>query len=248
MHERTTWERRAVRRPARQSQSGLDTVIDSLNQMADVNQQAMALMAEGLGRMMLDVAGTMTAAPAREMRHERRYKHKCDCDCGCDDCRGCYRDDCHCRCCIGDVDLVVYARIGERRVVPVMIENPRRREKEIKLELSEWTSRGGKPSQVTAQIDPAEGFTLQPCEERQVIIVINVPAGDVISPNPNNPDNPAGTPGSTVPRRRLDVDECEVVYADLRVTGCDIRPIRIALAILPYDCGAYEIDCRCGCC
>jgi hypothetical protein len=39
-----------------------------------------------------------------------------------------------------------------------------------------------------------------------------------------------------------------VFSADLRVEGCDTRPIRIALALLPRDCNAYEIDCGCGCC
>jgi hypothetical protein len=143
--------------------------------------------------------------------------------------------------------LVIYSRLGERRVVPIVIENSRRREKEITLELSQWTTRSGKPAQVNAQIVAPTSFTLQPCEERDVIIIINV-VGDVDgNDNPNNPDVP---PGSTVPppRRVTDVDECEVVYADLRVVGCEIRPIRIALAILPRDCGAYEIECGCSCC
>src|SRR5690349_2949167 len=37
-------------------------------------------------------------------------------------------DPCHCTCCISDADLIIYARLGERRVVPVTIENPRARE------------------------------------------------------------------------------------------------------------------------
>ena len=48
--------------------------------------------------------------------------------------------------------------------------------------------------------------------------------------------------------RLPDVDECTVLYADLRVEGCGIRPIRIALALLPRDCYAYEAECDCGCC
>jgi hypothetical protein len=212
--------------------------MDSLNEMAELNQQAMASVVDGVGRMMMDMAGTMTTSTrSTEMHYERRHRHKYDCDC--DDCRGkCGRDDCYCRCCIGDVDLVVYTRVGERRVVPLMIENSRRREKEITLELSDWTSRGGRPAKVTAQLSQPTSFTLQPCEEREVIVTINVTGGD---DTPNVPDD-TGAP------RRQDVDDCEVAYADLRVTGCDIRPIRIAVAILPYDCGAYDIDCRCGCC
>ena len=240
-----TWERPVSRRSVRQPQSGLTNVIDSLNQLSEINQMAMASLVEGVGRMMLDMAGTINQPRevSRGVRFERQPRHRHDCDCDCDDCRGgCRRDDCGCRCCIGDVDLVVYTRIGERRVVPIVIENPRRREKEITLELSPWTTRSGKPAQVNAQIMPPTSFTLQPCEEHETVIIINV-VGDVIGND--NPDNP---PGSTVPPRLQDLDECQVVYADLRVVGCEIRPIRIALAILPWDCGAYEIDCGCSCC
>jgi hypothetical protein len=240
-------EREFSRRSTRQSQPAIVTVMDSLSQIAEINQVAMSSMVEGVSRVMADMVGNIAAAPRdvpRERRH-RKHDRDCDCDCDCDDCRGCYRDDCDCRCCIGDVDLVVYTRLGERRLVPVTIENSRRRAKDISLELSPWTSRGGKPAQVTAQILEPTSFTLEPCDERTVIIVINVGTG-LSGGGDNTPDVP---PGSTVPpERRLDVDGCEVVYADLRVTGCDIRPIRIALAILPMDCAAYEIECGCGCC
>jgi len=240
-----TWERPVSRRPVQQPQPALTNVMDSLNQLAEINQMAMASLVEGVGRMMIDMAGTIPREGRRVERQERyeyQPRHRHDCDCGCDDCRGCRRDDCDCRCCIGDVDLVVYARLGERRIVPITIENPRRREKQITLELSQWTTRSGRPTQVTATILGPTSFTLQPCEEQQTVIAINV-IGDLDGDNPNNPDNPPGTPS-----RLRDVDECEVVYADLRVVGCEVRPIRIALAILPRDCGAYEIDCGCGCC
>jgi hypothetical protein len=32
------------------------------------------------------------------------------------------------------------------------------------------------------------------------------------------------------------------------VEGCDMKPLRIAVAILPVECGPYCIDCSCGCC
>ena len=240
MRDRTTGEQRVRRRFEQPRPSGLSTVIDSLSEMSALNQRAMASVMEGVGRMMVDMAAGTLSAPSRTSapRRERRpHRHSHDCEC--EDCRGCEHDQCYCECCIGDVDLVVYSRLGENRVVPLTIENSRRREKEITLELSPFTSRGGRPSPVTAVIDQPTSFTLQPCEERQIVVRINV-AGTGFNPSPNDPDTGAG--------RRIDVDECEVVYADLRVTGCDIRPIRIAVAILPYDCGAYEIDCSCGCC
>jgi hypothetical protein len=46
----------------------------------------------------------------------------------------------------------------------------------------------------------------------------------------------------------VDVDNCIVYYADLRVEGCEIRPVRIAVALLPRDCGDYRITCSCQCC
>jgi hypothetical protein len=146
-------------------------------------------------------------------------------------------DPCHCRCCIVDADLVVYARVGEQRVVSLSVENRWRRERKIKMELSAFSSHSGKPSAVTGLLlPPAPEFTLAPCGQQAVILVINaVPAGTRFD---NEKD-----------RQKLpDVDDCEVSYADLRVEGCGMRPLRIAVALLPRDCGDYRIICDCGCC
>jgi hypothetical protein len=164
--------------------------------------------------------------------HEHHHHHHHGHPCGCGDCR---EDDCACRCCIGDADLVVRARLGERRVLPVTIENDRRREREIRLELSEFTSRGGRPGIVKGGLlSPAE-FTLGPCQTGQSVIGIDVEGADAEK--------------GDEARRRPDVDDCEVAYADLRIVGCDNRPVRIAVAVLPRDCHAYPVDCcSCGCC
>lgn len=156
-------------------------------------------------------------------------------DCGCGHC--CAPDKCHCRCCISDADLVVYSRVGERRVVPLIVENHYRRERTIHLDLSKWTTRGGLPVNVTAQLE-ATDFKLAACEERSVALTVEV---GFTPESPNDPDREE-------PRQRPDVDECKVYYADLRVEGCDIRPVRIALALLPRDCAAHKIHCRCTCC
>jgi hypothetical protein len=166
--------------------------------------------------------------------------HDCGCrDCDCDDC---VRDDCHCRCCISDADLLVYARLGEQRVVPLVIENNRRRERQVRLKLSDWTTRSGKSvdNMVSWTLQPVDEFTLKSCEEKAAILVVHAIGKQAA--------RAAGETGSTRIQELPDVDDCEVFYADLRVEGCDIRPIRIALALLPRDCAAYEIDCRCGCC
>jgi hypothetical protein len=145
----------------------------------------------------------------------------------------CKRDMCHCKCCICDADLVVYARLGERRVIPIVLENSRRRERQIRVELSRWTTHGGKRATIASQILPPTEFALPPCAEHQVVILVDTMDKD-----------DSGREEGKLP----DVDECEVLYADLRLEGCGIRPIRIALALLPRDCYAYEADCRCVCC
>lgn len=155
--------------------------------------------------------------------HDKHYGRHKDCDC-----YDCYEDPCACHCCVGDADLVVKARVGERRVVPLRIVNEFRRERDIQLELSDFRGLGGGPSPVTAEVEP-QSFTLPPCGEKDVVLTINVA---------NQSDD----------NDRPDVDVCTTVYADLRVVGCDIRPKRIAVVLLPRACDAYTVGCGCGCC
>lgn len=168
---------------------------------------------------------------------DKDWRHRKDC--GCDKrygkhkdrgCYDCYEDPCACYCCVGDADLVVKARVGERRIVPLRIVNEFRRERDVQLELSEFRGLGGGPSPVVGAVEPTT-FTLRPCGEQDVVLIINVAGQD---DNEND--------------RRPDVDVCTTVYADLRVTGCDIRPKRIAVVILPRACDAYPVGCGCGCC
>lgn len=146
-----------------------------------------------------------------------------------DCCDRCGPDDCSCRCCVADSDLLVEARAGERRVVPITIENHWRRERAIELELSSWTNVDGVT--INGQLTTPTSFTLAPCGEERAILVID------ISSDTKNQEGRFG-----------DVTDCQVAYADLRVKGCDIRPIRIAVAVLPRGCDDYLVDCRCGCC
>jgi hypothetical protein len=160
-------------------------------------------------------------------------------------CRHCGHDDCGCRCCIVNADLVVRARLGERRVLPITIDNDRRREREVSLELSDFTSRGGSPGRVTGEIVPPAEFTLSGCESRDVVIVVDTAGRNDDKPRPKTP---AKGDDERDERRPPDVDECEVFYADLRIVGCDNRPVRIAVAILPRDCHSYPVHCGCACC
>jgi hypothetical protein len=163
-----------------------------------------------------------------------------DCGCDCGNKRGkCRQDDCHCRCCIGDdLDLVVYSRVGERRIVPISISNERRRERQVTLELSGFKSRGGREVPVTGEIVGESTFALAPCEERAVTITVE-------SSEPGTPVTDVNTPTRTP----TDVDDCLVAIADLRVEGCDIRcPISIGVVLLPRDCDTFDLRCGCGCC
>jgi hypothetical protein len=196
-----------------------------------------------------------------EQHHPKHHHHDCRAGCDCGSC--CRADDCHCRCCVVNADLLVYARLGETRVVPVTIENNIRREREVDVELSDWTTNGKQEVNVEGRIEPDAKFTLKPCEERTVTILVRVTPGGVRRntdkadsgeragadearpPQANNQGDIRAEPN----RERLpDVDNCTVFYADLRVKGCDIRPVRIALAVMPRDCDAYRINCQCGCC
>lgn len=151
---------------------------------------------------------------------------------GADDacCSTCAPNNCSCRCCVADSDLLVETRVGERRVVPITIENHWRRARDIEVELSSWIAAEG--IQISGQIVGATSFTLAPCGEQQVVLVVEIGGGG----------------GNDDSQRTGDVKQCTVAYADLRVKGCDVRPIRIAAAVLPRDCDAYVVDCRCGCC
>jgi hypothetical protein len=174
-----------------------------------------------------------------------RHHHDCDCDCHTQHhrcrCHDCAIEPCECICCVGDVDTVVYTRVGERRVLPVEIENERRREAKVKLELSEWTTRAGNPAPVRAVLEPAEEFALEPCGRHKVTLILEVSASQDDAANKTAGKRDA----LELPR---DVESCLVAIADLRLVGCEHRPIRLAAAILPRYCDPFRIGCGCGCC
>src|SRR4051794_21489049 len=60
--------------------------------------------------------------------------------CGGEHCEPCGADDCHCDCCVNDADVIIEARVGERRVISVIVENDTRRPTEVKAELSAFTT------------------------------------------------------------------------------------------------------------
>ena len=78
--------------------------------------------------------------------------------------------DCHCECCVCDADVLVHARCGEVRRIPVTFENDSRRERQVKLELEKFVTAGGRELKWAAQLSDTE-FTLKPCDEHTIIVV-----------------------------------------------------------------------------
>jgi hypothetical protein len=144
----------------------------------------------------------------------------------------------------------VQARLGEIRVLPVVLKNERRRDREIALELSSFTTRGGKPAPVIGVVVGEKTFTLKACEERAVSIALAIRPASTDDKGDEGLRLEAfiGAAGAERDTQVPDVDECIVAYADLCLQGCDVRAVRIAVAILPRDCDAYEVHCACGCC
>lgn len=184
------------------------------------------------------------AAPAARTRPEH--------DRGCKDCGS---NECHCQCCICDADVVVHARCGEVRRIPVTFENDTRREKPVKLELEKFVTAGGRDLGWPTQLSETE-LTLRPCGEHTIVVMVRVscdlfvrtaglataaPAAATANPNANP------LAGIAVDERFGSVDRCEVGYATLRAGGCLVRPIVIAVAVLPDDDDAYRHPCGCGC-
>ena len=225
------WSPRRQRPSYRTPASYMQDSMDMFNQW---NETYTMPWMDSWGQMLESMMDPWMRGPAMYNRSYSRkpmgaYKKQ---DCGCND-----HNNCNCQCCVADADLLIRARAGERRVVPITIENSYRREREIELEMSGWTTAHDKAVNVKSSVLSPIKFVLAPCEEH----IIKIAAEIIVQ---RDSDNTTGENG----RIDLDVDTCQVVYADLRIRGCDIRPIRIAVAILPCDCETYHADCQCTCC
>ena len=157
--------------------------------------------------------------------------------CGCHEREGC-GCGCDCQCHIHCADAVEYARCGEVRRIPITFENDTRRERDVTLTLSAFATRSGKELGWQASLSETK-FTLPACGEKTVLLNVPVQCGRQ-SPTGDNPNGVAGDGN--------DVDSCEVAYASLRAEGCRVRPLVIAVAVLPNHCEAHHADCGCGCC
>jgi hypothetical protein len=163
------------------------------------------------------------------------------------------------------------------RRIPLTFENDTRRDKPVTLELGKFLSHGGKDLGWAAQLTQTQ-FTLRPCDENTVslLVAVRCKTDDTTPNNPNDPKTPStNVPGTANPAtgasaekpqlslnrdaigtldlagiedRLGKVDRCEVGYATIRAEGCLIRPIVVAIAVLPENCDSFRHPCGCGCC
>lgn len=194
-----------------------------------ISDGLIAPLVQGLSQVALNFSDTLAARPARAAR-DRSQKHACGCA---------TENSCHCNCCIVDADVAIYAHLGETRIITLLVTNDRLRDKDIRVALGGFTDRAGKPAPIKGGLFAPTEFKLAPCASQTVVMAIET--------GPLAPSSGETRPGANI-EKLPDVENCTVYYSDLRVDGCEMRPLRIALAILPRDCGVYKIECRTCCC
>ena len=174
-------------------------------------------------------------------------------------------DDCRCDCCIVDADYVVYARCFERRVVPIQIENDTRKVREdVTLEVSDVRSAGGRALPWKVTVRPASPLTLAPCSTTEIDLLVDIRCGDDSDDDRRRKPRRRGRrrrQKATAAARRSEAAATRGATSSsptsttaksgtspIRVGGCLIRPIVVAIAVLPRDCDAYHAGCSCSCC
>jgi hypothetical protein len=161
-----------------------------------------------------------TAATSRHHGHDHGH-HDHD-DHHCDHSHGCCGDRCGAR----DADLVLVARVGERRIVPLALHNEWRRERPVALSVSSFRPCDpcSEPLDISVTTNPGEEITLAPCSTTVVDVIVELPDKQ---------------------GEAAQLTRCSTVYGDISTDGC-ARPVRLAVVVLAHDCDAHEIDC-CGC-
>jgi hypothetical protein len=152
--------------------------------------------------------------------------------------------------------VVIHARCGELRKIPLTFDNDTRRDKPVTLELGKFLSSGGRDLGWLAKLSETS-FTLHPCDEHTVLLEVGIVCGtgNTTPPGTNQPPSTNQPPATGDVTNRIDVlrgvgtvDRCEVGYATIRAEGCLTRPIVVAVAVLPDNCDSYHHPCGCECC
>ncbi|MEX0367051.1 MAG: hypothetical protein AB3N22_13335 [Ruegeria sp.] len=191
-----------------------------------------------------DYTDRLYGVPHRKQHARGRYHpHDCGCDYDCD----CHHDHCCgydscCDCCICDADVVIEARCLERRLISLTFCNDTRRDREVTLSLSGFTTASGRDLNWTASLSETK-FKLGPCGEKTVQLAVQVDCAAFCNGKPDSPDDTGQNQD-----RATDVDHCEVAYARVSADGCISRPVLVAVAVLPNHCDSYVSGCKCGCC
>jgi hypothetical protein len=199
---------------------------DYMNNM----QTGISNMYQGSSTFMQPMIDAMTnvmhgsSVPARSNQGYDRHEHRVH-----------YERDCSCQCCIRCADQIEFARCGEVRQIPITFDNETRRERNVKIILGSFATESGLTPGWQATVSETE-FKIPPCGEKTIILTVNVDCAKL------------GVPQQGDERKPTTVDSCKVLYATLEAQGCAIRPIVIAIAVLPEHCGAHHVDCNCGCC
>jgi len=177
------------------------------------------------------VSNPVSSWPASNFRR----RQGCDCHA--------QQDDCGCNCCIRCADAVQYAYCGETRKIPVTFDNDSRRERQVTVQLGEFITDGGRPLAWKAALSETQ-FTLSPCSQKTVLITVNIDCRQ------DQPTRKEATRSDARAERAAPaaVESCTVGYARINADGCLIRPLIVAVAVLPDHCGARKIGCLCGGC
>jgi hypothetical protein len=122
------------------------------------------------------------------------------------------------------------------RQLPITFENDTRRDRNVTLTLGSFATASGKDMGWQPTLSDTT-FALPACGEKTVVLTVPVQC-------PNT--DPAGD--NRNPNATAQVDSCTVAYATLRAEGYRVRPLVIAVAILPNHCKAHHADCGCDCC
>jgi hypothetical protein len=202
---------------------------DYLNNMQTGYSNLYSNPTSSIQAVMDALSGMMRSAITSNTPMHRTHKTH-GCGCGCDE------QDCVCSCCIRCADVIEYARCGEVRQIPITFDNDTRRERDVTLQLGNFATESGQDVAWQASVSPTT-FKLAPCGETTVLLTVNVDCTKLGVPSTQGHER---QPTATV-------NDCKVVYATIRAEGCTIRPLIIAVAVLPSNCGAHHAACGCCC-
>lgn len=160
-----------------------------------------------------------------------------------------------CDCCVPDADVLVHARAGERRVVPLLLTNPGRRPMTVTVDVGAFSPCGSSGDiSVDARVVPDTEVQLAACGRETVELVLEIGRPGTQHDSQQQPGTATAAREDAVVAihsgrvlRRTD-EQCSTLVSDVRFVGCGSRALRIGVIVLPAACDAYEVRCDCGCC